>query len=831
MEGNLFAVIAVPLAVEGSFHYSVPPDLREKIRVGMRVVVPFGAKRFYTGIVLSLTDNFIIKGDKNLKSIMSLPDDSPIVGVRDIAFWNWMSTYYMCTIGEVLRAALPSSLLPESKTEVIYNEEFEETVPLGKLEMEILSILTSCKNKSSSLQNLQKTLMRPAVPAFTRLISYGAIRLKEEFGGGIRKLPKERIVRIDQRYTEFESDFTNLLDSLKRAGKQTALLMKLAEMLFMEEKNLSEPVRVEDLVEKDASMRTAMNTLIKKGILIEEHRTPKPEIEETNENSPLPPLRSDYDLPEFSSLSSILYRQDVDEKESILLDLVHRELCRNKQVLIITPEVNRPFSNNDLIGKLKKRFGSYVRIYNSRLSEGKKLALWQELILTDSPMVVVGARSAIFLPINNPGLIVVDQDQDYGMKQQDPAPRYHARDAAICLAQTKGAFALIASETPSAETLYNLNNEKWQSIVPHIAEKIEMPIIETIDLDKLYKQKRLKMNNLVSPQLEEEIQNALDRKERILLIQNRRGYSPYIKCSACNTRITCPHCSVSLTYHKATNLMMCHYCGYVMSLPDICPKCHNSEHTLHPHDFGAERVEEEIVKLFPKAKVLRIDADVLQSKKRMEEIMFRIDMGEVDILVGTQVIAGMPIWDNISVIAVMRLDNILAYPDFRAHERAYQLLYQLALRSKRQNSQDEHSIKTKLLLQTRDPEHPFIEDLKQGDYDEFILGQLEERELCRFPPYKRMTTIVIKCTDKIIAHRTAEIMTSMLRSLMPEVMVDLRIPSIERIEMKFIREIVVRRSQNQYGLERAAYKRVINELPVRYPEAKKCRIVFDIDPL
>lgn len=823
-----FATIVIPLAVDGAFHYGIPQDLSAKIQVGMRAVVSFGAKRFYTGIVTGISQD-CPTSIKDIKEVLLLPDERPIVSLSDIAFWNWLATYYMCTLGEVLRAALPAALLPESRTEVIYNEEFVEEIALNDLELQIISILTSEKKASLSLDAIQKKLNRPAISAFTHLISYGAIKLKEDISSRIKKLPKERVVRIAAPFNESDSSLHSLLNDLKRAPRQVELIEKIMEHIFLKELDLNSYLSVDLICNQNTSLRGAMNALLKKGVLEDLYRTPQPEIEKTHIYQPLQPYTDNKDIAPITGLCSVLYKQNIEEKEEIIIDLIHRELSCGKQVLCITPEANRPYSDNDLIGKLKQKFHSYLRVYNSRLSEGKKLSLWQELIQTEAPLILVGARSSLFLPLNNPGLIIVDQDQDYGMKQQDPAPRYHTRDAAICLAQIKGAHALIASETPSAETLYNLNTDKWKSIVPYIPERVEMPPIEVIDLDKLYRQKRLQSDNLVSPQLEQEIKEALDRHERILLIQNRRGYSPYIKCKSCNTRISCPHCSVSLTYHKGTNLMMCHYCGYTMSVPEICPQCHNPEHTLTPFDFGSERVEEEISQLFPKAKVVRIDADILQSKKKMEDIMFQIDMGEVDILVGTQIIAGMPIWDNISLIGVMRLDNILAFPDFRAHERAYQLLYQLALRTHRQAKTG--GVKAKIVLQTKDPQHPFIDELKSGDYNEFIMGQLEERNLCEFPPFTRMTTIIIKCKDKMITHRTAGLMTNMLRSYIPQVTIDMRVPSIERVELMYIREIVVRRKANQYGEERAAFGRVIQEIKLRYPDSKRCRIYFDVDPL
>ncbi|MDY6121537.1 MAG: primosomal protein N' [Porphyromonas sp.] len=822
----VYVSVLIPLAVHGSYHYLVPEEMYRRASVGVRVVVPFGSKRFYTAIVERI-ESSLPTGVQTPKSVLAILDSKPIVKTEDIAFWHWMSSYYLCSVGEVLRTAFPSALLPESHTEVVANPNYEATTVLPALDTKIMDLLQLAKDQSMSLGELQRQLGRPALPAFVRLIASEAIRVSEE----IFALPKgrrEQIVGLRPDLVKDEEALCEEMGRLNRAPQQQKLLLSLLELLQQESTGLGSSVPIKKLCRGDSRKTSALRALVQRGILLRSDRLI--ELEPMARLQGLPDLEVAPELPE--NQISVYYQEDIYRKEQLIEQLVNDYLAEGGQVLLLTPEVQRPPTERGLLNRLSLRHGDRVQLYSSGQSLSDRITLWQRLSSEVPSMLVAGNRSAIFLPFDDLRLIIIDEEQEYGYKQQSPSPRYHARDAAMVVAQLKGAKVLICSETPSSETLHNIAVGKWASFSPQGGRRRPSPIaIETVDMKKLYRQHRLSACESISPQLEKGIADSLNRGKRVTLIQNRRGYAPYIKCGHCSQSLRCPHCSVSLTYYKQRGKLVCHYCGYEQLIPHTCPNCNSSQkEDLQPHNFGTERVVEEISKLFPKARILRIDAELARSKKRLAETLGQIESGDVDIIVGTQMMAGLPIWQNIDLIGVVSLDSILAFPDFRTDERAYQLLYQQAIRSAQANATDSPA---RMILQTNDPESPFIQSLAKGDYHQFVQEVLQERQLCFFPPYSRLTLIVLRSSDKAIVSHTARQFALLLKARLPrETVVNLFTPIVDRIDRYYIRHIMLRRPTHLSAqLERRAISAAQRELLATLPEAKKCKIHYDVDPL
>lgn len=823
----MYANVLIPLAIPGSYHYSIPQDLEEKIKVGMRVAVPLGSKRFYTAVVIRI-DQLPPEGVKEIKPILFVVDEVPLVSSDDIAFWTWIAKYYLCTEGEVLRTALPSALLPESHTEVIANPEYEASEPLPCADLNILDLIIKRGKESLSIAEIQKSIGRPALPSFLRLVKSGAIQLKEELN--IRTKGKhEQTVALADSLAEDEMLLMKQIDLLHRAPKQQKLLQKLIALLDSQDIFPHGEIPLRLLCGNNANEATTLRALIRKGILIRKERLRKltKTVGSVFPTSPLNP-KEKIILPEGVSVH---YQESIKRKEFFLEQQISQTYAEGKQVLLLSPESQYPPSADSLTERLCLRYGDRCQLYSSRQTASQRITLFQQLAQQDIPVVVIGNRSALFLPMKRLGLIIIDEEQEYAYKQQLLAPRYHARDAAIMLGQLKGAKVLITSETPSAETLYNMSIGKWKNLLQGEEQLRPRPIdIETVNMKTLYRQRRLQSDETISPQLETAVKSILEKGRRVVLIQNRRGYGMYVKCKKCNNSLCCPRCSVSLTYHKQSEKLCCHYCGYEQLLPYICPSCGNpNREELQPYGFGTERVAEEIKKLFPQAQILRIDSDIAKSKKRLETLLNQIETGNVDIIVGTQMMAALPIWHDIDLIGVINLDSILAFPDFRADEKAYQLLYQLAIRS----SFGVKEGNTRMILQTNDPQNPFIEALSLGDYRLFIEEQLQERQACQFPPFTRLTTVVIRALDRSVVSNVArQFATIINRNLPHELITDIHTPDIERIDRYYIRQIILRRPTfMNSNAERQAIIAAYNELSISVPDSKKCKIHFDVDAI
>lgn len=838
----LYAEVIIPLALDGTFHYILPENLAEKAAIGMRCIVPFGSKRYYTGIIIGLTDkrpNLQL----SFKRVMLLPDDQPTVTATQIELWQWLSAYYICSLGEVLRTALPAALLPESHTIIHYNQDFEADSRLSSDEQLLLDILESGKGKSYTLDVLQKTIGKRAIRAFTNLIERGAIHLEEELKS--RYKPKTEVyIRLGQAF-QSEEALSVLADELQRAPRQQALLLHWMELISEHQLPFSTPIPQKVLCKAESHATAALNALKKKEIFISENviisRLESIPIAEeyklwqqrTQEEVKGDDSDSESHIPQAyaplpKSPLSLLYTHDFRRKEKQLIDWIEEVVSTGGQVLFLSPEANKRGLSDSLSSRIFQRLGSHLLVFHAFESDAKRVEIWNKLASSADPCVVLGVRSALFLPFQNLRLIIVDEEQEYLYKQQDPSPRFHSRKVAAHLGELHRCPVTFASVTPSAEILFLVRTKACELITwpdDHLRPIFEL---ETINMEKMRHQRRIKYNELLSPPLTTAIEDTIRQDKMAVILQNRRGFAPYIICRTCGEKLKCIHCDVSLTYHKYSGMLTCHYCGYSRPVPPICPSCKHvpaqgEPGSLEAVGYGAERIEEELKQRYPDASILRMDSDMALSKRKMEEALGRLESNEVDILVGTQLIKGQPYNEQAGLVAVTQLDSILGYPDFRAYERAFQLLYQLMLRSRA----------AKLLVQTNNPDNPFLEKLRNGDYKSFISQQLQERQLLSFPPYSQIIRIEFRASDEALTEKIAQDFASDVRLYLPEVNVSsILTPPISRLRNAYIRELSLRLPISLEVSEAGNILSTIRtNLSARKTEYKRARIRFDVDPL
>ncbi|WP_373810612.1 replication restart helicase PriA [Porphyromonas macacae] len=831
-----YARVVLPLKLDKTYHYLIPDEWEGKLQAGQRVVVSLGPTRFYTGIVCGIDTDLpkALLNNKTIKTISDVPEKDAILGQKDLELWHWISRYYMCTEGDVLRIALPSGLLPTSATIIRLNEDFVASKRLSEKQQNLLDFLARQPKKNAATIAIQRALGRISVDALTELVRSGAIRVEEEL---IRKYkPRtETCLHLSPGFRT-EEQLTAAISSIKRAPKQQAILYEWLEMCedgVQEDYTMA--VKLAEFTKGDANRSNLVRALCKRGIFQtyekEISRIAPPRVKSsdiTRENL----IQQPFSLNPNAAVH-FLETRDITEKEQLLIQQIADTINKGKQVLLLSPITGEVETKDCFTEKLRKATNGRLLVYDTTISDAVKVETFLKTATSDEPFVIMGQRNAVLLPFKNLGLIVVDEEHEYALKHQ-ATPRFHARDVAIWLGVKNNIPVLLTSETPSAETLFNVMRGKYRRISLPGRERYRFrknTVIEAIDLRKTPKQQ----NGIISPALAEAIRQTIKAGQRVLLLQNRRGYAPFLVCRACGERYKCPKCDVSLTYHRSNHKMICHYCGYNAPVPTACPNCHTmpetaNEPVMEAMGYGSERVEQEVAIKFPEASVLRLDSDVLLSAKQRSEVQQLIDSGNVDIIVGTQLIKGQPIWNDVSLIAVIRLDAILGYLDFRSYERAYQLLDQLLIRGCLSNSEN---TPTRLLLQTYDTENPFIEQLKKGDYNRFIENQLEEREICGFPPFVRLSTIIIKGFDENLVDSCAENLCKNLCEFLPEGAVSQpQKPSVARIDMQYIRQITLKRNpQTDYRIERTAIQKALSKTLQDTPAYKKNRIIIDIDPL
>ncbi|TKG91216.1 primosomal protein N' [Puteibacter caeruleilacunae] len=787
MSTQLFADIIIPLPLKADFTYRVPDRFLDEIAVGKRVIVQFGKKKFYSGVVRKLHHEEP-KGFE-IKEIESILDESPVVHPKQFELWTWMANYYMCSEGEVMKAALPSGLKLESQTKVIFNPDFAAQQQLPAQEEIIFRLLSD--KKIATIQEVNNAFdTKNAITPIKSLLNKGAISIEEKLSEGY-KPKKEKMISLAPKI-QMEKHVQIILDSLKRAKKQQEVLLEylhLSRYFTNESQPIIEKSR---LMERIPGAGSAIKSLIDKAIFVQ---TEQKVNRLSHGNDQVLPSKSlneaqqkaykEIKLSFNTFQTTLLHGVTSSGKTEIYIRLIEEYIERGQQVLYLLPEIAL---TSQIIQRLKNVFGDKVGIYHSKFNDQERVEIWNRVLqfedaTSDSYQVVLGARSALFLPFSKLGLIIIDEEHETSYKQFDPAPRYSARDAAIVLGHLYKAKTLLGTATPAVDTYFNAKMKKYGLVeLTQRYQDIELPEVIVADMKKAYKQRTMKSH--FTPELFTGIQTALENNEQVILFQNRRGFAPFLQCKSCGWIPKCRHCDVSLTYHKYTNSLNCHYCGYKQNLPQRCEYCGSEE--ISTKGFGTEKIQEETEILFPDAKVARMDLDTTRAKNAYEKIITSFEQGKINILIGTQMITKGLDFENVSTVGILNADNMLNFPDFRSFERSYQLISQVSGRAGRKHKRG------KVYLQTTTPEHPVIIDILNNDYYHMFRSQALERRDFKYPPFYRLISLNIKHRDKQKLDQIAEQLAADLRNSFGNRVLGPQYPVINRIQLWYQKLIFIK---------------------------------------
>ena len=811
----LYADVVLPLPLQGLYTYIIPPDLPHPIEKGSRVIVQFGKKKFYTAIVFKVYES---EEKKSLiKDIVSSLEDSPIVTPLQMKFWEWVSFYYICSLGDVYKAAVPSALKLESETHIILNPDYEANEPFTANEQKVFYLLSP--NHPSTIAEIEKQSgLSNAIPTIKSLTDKKAIYINENIQNTYTA-KTQTIVRLAKQFSNEE--LNSIMDELNRAKKQQQLLS-----VFLSTDRPDGFLTRKQLLNDASASPAVLSELVKKGIL-DIH-----EIEISRFNYGDENLDSAYTLNVYQQRAYTEIIDSFEEKETTLLygvtssgkteiyiQLIKDAIGKGKQVLYLLPEIAL---TTQITSRLKSVFGNKLAVYHSKFNDNERAETWKKLLQDNEGQIILGARSAIFLPFNNLDLIIVDEEHEGSYKQQDPAPRYNARNSAIVLANMHNAKVLLGTATPSIESYNNALSGRYGLVrLTHRHQDIELPHIAVINTKELRHKKQMK--SVLSPPLIDKVKEALEKKEQIILFQNRRGFSSMLECKNCSWTPHCSHCDVSLTYHKYQRLLVCHYCGATYNVPSVCEECKTP--TLEFLGYGTERIEEEVNTIIPEASVGRMDLDTTRGKKSYEQIISKFENNETNILIGTQMVSKGLDFDNVSIVGILNADNLLNYPDFRAYEKAYQLMTQVSGRAGRKNKQG------LVMLQTAHPSHPLIKFVKENDYESFYLSQMEERKLFRYPPFFRLISIVIRGRDESVVENAAKEFALSLRKSFGERILGPSKPPISRIQSLYIRNILLK-IENNASIQKVREIIDHNQSVVFANQSFKSVLLhYDVDPM
>lgn len=815
-----FVDVIVPLPIAGQYTYSLPAEMREKVQMGCRVVVPFGKKKFYTAIVTNV--HYAVPEGYDTKDISEILDSSPILLPRQFEFWKWLTEYYLCTLGDVYKAAVPSGMKLESETLVEYNLEFEAAGPLSEQEQKVLDVLG--RNREQCITQLEKACgLKNILPVIKILLDKEAIFVKEELKRIYKPRTEARVKLAGDGMDECR--LQELFDRLSRAPKQLAVLMKYVELSgWVSKEGVLREVAKKDLLEKSSASASIFNGLVEKGVFEvyyqEIGRLDKKRPETGNVNRLNIAQQRAYDsiLRNFEEKNvCLLHGVTSSGKTEVYIHLIREVLKTGRQVLYLLPEIAL---TTQITERLKRVFGHRLGIYHSKFSDAERVEIWQKQLGEESYDVILGVRSSVFLPFHNLGLVIVDEEHENTYKQQDPAPRYHARSSAIVLASMFKAKVLLGTATPCIESYFNAVTGKYGLVeLKERYKDIQLPHVDIVDTKELVRQKR--MQGPFSSVLVEQVKEALARKEQVILFQNRRGFAPMVECHTCGWVPKCKNCDVSLTYHKGLSQLTCHYCGYTYQLPHSCPACGGE--LLH-RGFGTERIEDDIKLIFPDAKVARMDLDTTRTRTAYEKIIADFEQGKTDILIGTQMVSKGLDFDRVSVVGILNADIMLNFPDFRSHERAFQLMAQVAGRAGRKNKQG------LVILQTKSPDLPVIRQVINNDYEQFYYDQLAERQIFKYPPYYRLIYVYLKHRKEDILNLAADMMAVRLRSGLGDRVLGPDKPPVARIQSLFIRKIVVKIEQRASMAKVRDYLLAVQRGMLGDERLHSLLVYYDVDP-
>lgn len=828
MERKTFFVdVILPVRVPNLYTYRVPFELNNQIQVGQRVVVQFGARgqKQYTAIVRNIHEN--PPKHYSAKYLESVLDDRPIVGLKQFKLWEWIAEYYMCTIGEVMSAALPGSLQLASETRIVLNPDFQRNYEdLSDKEYVIVEALEvqnvlSLKDVTAILE--QKTVM----PIIKSLLEKKAVLIEEELKDQYK--PKmASYVRLPEKFDDEDvlRETFDLLEADRRTHRQLEVLMAFVQLSKRYE---TKPVQVKKstLVRSTGGVAGPLKTLIKKGI-IEEYELEigrlghydgewedERELTEGQENAYQEITAHFKEKPVV-----LLHGVTSSGKTEVYVKLINETLARGQQVLYLLPEIAL---TTQIISRLKKYFGNRVGVYHSKFNQNERVEIWNKVLegTSDDHDVVLGARSAMFLPFKDLGLIIVDEEHENTYKQYEPAPRYNARDSAIVLANQHNAKVLLGSATPSVESYWNAQEGRYGFVsMTKRFGGVKLPEILCADVKEATKKK--KMHSHFTEMLLEHMKGVLENKEQIILFQNRRGYSPMWSCEVCAWTPFCKNCDVSLTYHKHSHHLRCHYCGFNIDPPKRCEACGSSK--LKMLGFGTEKIEEELAVYLPNARVARMDLDTTRSKNAYQKIISDFEDQQIDILVGTQMVTKGLDFDNVALVGILHADTMLNFPDFRAHERAFQLMAQVSGRAGRKSKRG------KVIIQTYHPNHWVIEKVIANDYWAMYSNEVLQRRNFHYPPFHRLISLTLRHRDNNIVYHASRALTEQLKGTFKHRVLGPEPPLIGRIKNQYLMKIMLKLERNKSMKKmKEALQDHIDEF-LKDQAFKGIRVTIDVDP-
>ncbi len=821
---TLFAEVLLPVPVPGTFTYRVPYLLNDSIHVGQRVAVQFGKTKILSGLVVGLTEKV---PEVEVKYLSDILDSEPIVNPIQLRFWEWVKTYYLCHLGEVMQAALPSALKLSSESKVALSPDFVlDSMALNDYEYLIVEALQV--QPKIAISEVSKIIgFKKVMPIVRTMMEKGILVIEEELNEKY-KARYERFVRLTGTYRE-EARLQELMDRLtKRAYKQLEVLLAYLTLGG----DCDNDIKASELLKKADANSSVLKAMADKGIFeVYEHQVSR--LKDFKAQTPTSSIQlTEAQQRAFNEVHDgfesdqpvLLHGVTSSGKTEIYIKLIQEAIDEGKQVLYLLPEIAL---TAQIINRLKQYFGDKLGVYHSRYGTHERVEVWNQVndfakSRIPQRSIIIGSRSAIFLPYSHLGLIIVDEEHDSSFKQTDPAPRYNARDAAIVLGHIHKAKVLLGSATPSYESYYNALNGRYRLV--ELTQRyggVEMP--EIILSDMRVERRRKTIQADFGSVLLDAIKETLDNKRQAILFQNRRGFSLRIECDDCHYIPQCINCDVSLIYHKQQNVLRCHYCGYTTSVPNECPSCHSTN--IRMHGFGTEKVEEDLKILLPNARVARLDLDTTRSKTDYQNILEAFQDQETDVLVGTQMVTKGLDFDAVKVVGILNADNMLSFPDFRAHERSFQLMAQVAGRAGRKGQQGQ------VIIQTYDPSHPVLQDVLHNDFKGLYEKQMATRRQFGYPPFYRLVMIRLKHKDYQKLNPAATELSSMLRPIFKQDLLGPEYPIVSRVKNFYIKQMLVKFNREHNAQQ--VKELIINKIHQfqLLPEYKSVIVQIDVDPI
>lgn len=811
-----FADVILPLALPKNYTYMVPPQMEDSLKVGSRVAVQLGKQKKYAGIVKAIHGQ--APADYKTKPLLDMLDKDPVVYPTQLSFWQWLASYYMCSEGEVLNAALPAHLKLSSETLLLFNDAYgDDFSDLNDDEYMVAEALHI--RKELRIDEVQLILDKSDVySTIKKLIEKQVLLVYEELKE-VYKEKKENYVQLHAQYEE-EELLAPLFNELSKAPKQMELLLAYLHLVKTQGSVLQT-----ELLKKSGATTAQLKGLVDKNILWVEKRVVdrvpgggKVEAQIDFELSPsqtkaLEEVRSSF----AARPVTLLHGVTSSGKTQLYVKLIEEYVAAGKQVLYLLPEIAL---TTQIVRRLQKHFGNQIGIYHSRFSNNERVEIWNKVKNGDLK-ILLGARSSLLLPFQDLGLIILDEEHDPSYKQQDPAPRYHARDAAIYYAGLFKAKVLLGSATPSLESYFNAQQGKYGLV--ELTERfggVEMPEIAIVDVKKERAEKNMQEN--FTPQLNTAINNSVTTGNQVILFQNRRGYAPFLMCTTCGWIPNCKNCDVSLTYHRNQDKLTCHYCGTRYPYPQTCAAC--GSQTLIPKSFGTEKIEDDLQQLFPKARIARMDMDAVRNKDSHNKMIQLLEQRDIDILVGTQMVVKGLDFDNVNLVGILSADSLLSFPDFRVNERAFQLMEQVSGRAGRRNG------KGKVIIQASNIHHPVLHYVTAHDYKAMYAAEIAERENFGYPPFTRLLKITLKHKNQQTVEQAALVLGNWLRPHVGARLVGPATPLVGRVRNNYLQEMLIKLPRDSKVI--ADTKRLVQEHFVRLLAEKQFRSVFivpDVD--